>query len=76
MVAQIKYFFFRFFSLFKKDVRVVVKNIDDPIFKDELSSFLLAFKDNNGGTLEKLLLFRDINGSLSEQITNGLKDLK
>jgi hypothetical protein len=66
---------FKFFSLIKKDERVVVKNPSDPIFKEELSSFLLAFKDNNGGTLAKLLLFRDINKSLREQIANELKEL-
>lgn len=66
---------FRFFSLIKKDERVVVKNPSDPIFKEELSSFLLAFQDNNGGTLTKLLIFRDINKNLSQQITNELKEL-
>jgi len=65
----------RFMSLIEKDERMVVKNPEDPIFKDELSYFLIAFQDNNGGTLDKLLLFKDINTSLSEQITNELKKL-
>lgn len=65
----------RFLSLIEKDERMVVKNPDDPIFRDELSFFLIAFQDNNGGTLEKLLLFKDINKSLREQITNELKKL-
>ena len=66
----------RFLSLIEKDERMVVKNPNDPIFIEELSFFLIAFQDNNGGTLEKLLVFRDINKKLREQITNGLKELK
>jgi len=65
----------RFLSLIEKDERMVVKNPDDPIFRGELSFFLIAFQDNNGGTLEKLLLFRDINKSLREQIATELKKL-
>jgi len=65
----------RFLSLIEKDERMVVKNPDDPIFRDELSFFLIAFQDNNGGTLEKLVLFKDINKNLREQITNELKKL-
>lgn len=65
----------RFLSLIEKDERMVVKNPDDPIFIQELSFFLIAFQDNNGGTLEKLLVFRDINKKLREQITEGLKAL-
>ncbi len=45
----------RFLSLIEKDEHIVVKNPEDPIFKDALSYFLIAFQDNNGGTLEKLL---------------------
>ncbi len=67
--------FVQFMSLIEKDKRMVVKNPDDPIFIEELSFFLIAFQDNNGGTLEKLLVFRDINKQLREQITNGLKEL-
>lgn len=62
----------RFLSLIEKDERMVVKNPNDPIFIEELSFFLIAFQDNNGGTLDKLLVFRDINKKLREQITNGL----
>jgi hypothetical protein len=65
----------RFLSLIEKDERMVVKNPDDPIFIEELTFFLIAFQDNNGGTLEKLLVFRDINEKLREQITKGLKKL-
>ena len=65
----------RFLSLIEKDERIVVKNPEDPIFKDELSYFLIAFQDNNDGTLEKLLLFKKINTSLREQIKNELKEL-
>ena len=65
----------RFLSLIEKDERMVVKNPDDPIFIEELTFFLVAFQDNNGGTLEKLLVFRDINKKLRDQITNGLKKL-
>lgn len=64
----------RFLSLIAKDERIVVKNPNDPIFKDELSFFLMAFQDNNGGTLEKLLVFKKINKSLRKQIGNELKD--
>ena len=66
----------RFLSHIDKDVRMVVKNPDDPVFIEELTFFLVAFQDNNGGTLDKLLVFRDINKQLRDQITNGLKDLK
>jgi hypothetical protein len=65
----------RFLSLIEKDVRMVVKDPDDPIFKEELTFFLIAFQDNNGGTLDKLLVFRDINKELRENITNGLEVL-
>tara|TARA_R100000935_G_scaffold8302_7_gene17527 strand:+ start:157620 stop:158351 length:732 start_codon:yes stop_codon:yes gene_type:complete len=66
----------RFISSLEKDERMVVKNPYDPIFVEELTFFLIGFQDNNGGTLEKLLVFKDINTSLREQITNGLKELK
>ncbi|WP_235299472.1 DUF6090 family protein [Portibacter marinus] len=62
----------RFMSFIEKDERMVVENPEDPIFKDELSNFLIAFQDNNGGTLDKLLQFKDLNTTLREQITNGL----
>ena len=65
----------RFLSLIEKDERMVVKNPEDPFFKEELTFFLIAFQDNNGGTLDKLLLFRDINKNLREQISNQLKKL-
>lgn len=66
---------FRFFSLIEKDEQIVVKNQNDSIFKEELASFLLAFQDNNAGTLDKLIDFKDTNTNLREQITKGLKEL-
>jgi hypothetical protein len=66
----------RFLSHIEKDELMIVKNPNDPIFQEELSFFLVAFKDNNGGTLEKLLVFGDINKDLRNQITSGLKELK
>jgi hypothetical protein len=54
---------------------MVVKNPNDPIFIAELSFFLIAFQDNNGGTLDKLLVFGDINKQLREKIKNGLNTL-
>ncbi|SDB19855.1 hypothetical protein SAMN03097699_0052 [Flavobacteriaceae bacterium MAR_2010_188] len=65
----------QFLSLIEKDVRMVVKDPENPIFIEELTFFLMAFQDNNGGTLEKLLVFRDINKELREQIANGLIEL-
>ena len=65
----------RFLSLIEKDEQMVVKNPNDPNFIEELSFFLIAFQDNNGGTLNKLLVFEDINNKLREQIMNGLKKL-
>lgn len=65
----------RFLRLMDKDKLMIVKNPDDPIFKQELSVFLIAFQDNNFGTLEKLLVFKDINKSLREQIAQELKEL-
>ena len=65
----------RFLSLIEKDERMVVKNPNDLIFIEELSFFLIAFQDNNGGTLEKLLMFGDFNKQLREQTKNGLKAL-
>lgn len=65
----------RFLSQIEKDERMVVKNPNDPVFIEELSFFLIAFQDNNGGTLEKLLVFRDINKKLCDQIRNVLKEL-
>lgn len=64
---------FRFFSLLNKDERIELKSPGDPIFKEELATFLLGFRDNNGATLKKLLLFRDINSSLSIQLASELK---
>jgi hypothetical protein len=65
----------QFLSRIEKDVRMVVKDPDDPIFKEKLNIFLVAFQDNNGNTLDKLLVFRDINKELRKNITNGLKVL-
>ena len=67
---------FRFLSNIKKDEWVDVKNPNDPLFKEELSTFLLGFKDNNGGSLSKLVVFKDINSNLRELIANDLKSLK
>jgi hypothetical protein len=62
-------------SLIEKDERMVVKNPNDPVFIEELTFFLIAFQDNNGGTLEKLLIFRKINKELRELISNSLNEL-
>jgi hypothetical protein len=64
----------RFLSFLEKDERVIVKNPNDQVFKDELSHFLLTFQDNNGGTLDSLILFKDINARLREQIANQLNE--
>lgn len=66
----------RFLSQIEKDERMVVKNPNDPVFIEELSFFLIAFQDNNGGTLEKLLVFRDINKKLCDQIRIALSELE
>lgn len=50
----------RFLLLIEKDERIVVKNLNVPIFKDELSFFLMVFQDNNDKKLEKLLVFKKI----------------
>lgn len=65
----------RFLSQLEKDRRMVVKNPNDPSFIDELSFFLPAFRANNSGTLQKLLVFRDINSDLQLQLTKGLDKL-
>ncbi|MFZ1791354.1 MAG: DUF6090 family protein [Saprospiraceae bacterium] len=64
---------FRFFSYFKRDQGVIVKDPNDQNFKEELSSILFSFTDNNGGTLSKLIKFRGINASLISEIAEELK---
>ena len=65
----------RFISTMSKDDKVVLKDTFNPIFKSELAQFLIAFKDNNGGTLTKLIDFQKKNKSLSEQIEKELQTL-
>lgn len=66
---------FRFFSFFKRDQGVIVKDPNDQNFKEELSSILFSFTDNNGGTLSKLIEFRGINASLISEIAEELKSM-
>jgi hypothetical protein len=64
--------FIRFITIIDKDKRMILKDPLDPIFKEELLLFLRTFKDNNEGTLEKLIMFRNINMDLSEEIKKEL----
>jgi len=65
--------FMRFVSDMKKDDEVVLKDAINPIFKNELAQFLIAFKDNNGGTLSNLIVFQENNMKLTEQIEKELQ---
>ncbi len=63
----------RFFLNLQKDRQVLLKNSSDPEFISELSSFLLPFQDNSGGTLNKLFIFEESNSQLRQKITETLK---
>ena len=47
---------------------------NDPLFKKELLEELVAFRGNNNGTLEKLLVFRQLNQKLIALIVAELKE--
>lgn len=66
----------RHFEMLDKDVKIIVKDIHDPAFKDVLLSELIPFRDNNSGTLRTLLSFRSINLELIEAIDRELNRLK
>ena len=67
--------FMRFISEMNKDEEVVLEDAFSPIFKNELAQFLIAFKDNNGATLAKLIVFQKKNMNLSEKIEKNLQHI-
>ena len=56
--------------------KVTISDANDPEFKQKLYRELVAFKDNNGGTLSKLLQFHEINISLRNAIQSELNQLQ
>ena len=50
----------------------MVENVNDPIFKEELMTYLVSFRDNNGGTLSKLQNFLELHNSLIRDIKNEI----
>jgi hypothetical protein len=56
--------------------KVTIADVNDPEFKRKLYRELVAFKDNNGGTLSKLLQFHEINISLRDAIQSELNQLQ
>jgi len=65
-----------YFKMLDKDRKVIVKDPQDPAFKDALLSELIPFRDNNTGTLRTLLSFRSINLQLIEAVDQELNRLK
>jgi hypothetical protein len=55
---------------------VTISNADDRVFLKELYDELNNFKDNNMGTLEKLIKFREMNASLIHDIEIELTRLR
>ncbi|MEA1786064.1 DUF6090 family protein [Arenibacter sp. GZD96] len=66
----------RHFKMLDKEVKVIVKDIHDPAFKDDLLTELIPFRDNNIGTLKTLSSFSTTNLKLLEAVDRELNDLK
>lgn len=66
----------RFVNTFNLNEYVEITEPNNPIFKNELYRELISFKNNNGGTLERLNNFSKINKTLILDLETELKLLK
>lgn len=55
---------------------VSIVNYNDENLKKELYREMVSFKNNNIGTLDKLMVFYDLNQSLQNEIETELKLLE
>lgn len=65
----------RFVNTFNLNEYVEITEPNSEIFKNELYRELVSFKNNNGGTLERLGNFRNINTALISDLEQELKKL-
>lgn len=66
----------RFFESVNLNKSVTIMHYDDKNLKKELYREMVGFKDNNGGTLAKLIVFFNLNTSLRNDVEIELKKLK
>lgn len=66
----------RFFEAISLNKSVTIVNYDNESLKKALYREMVAFKDNNGGTLNKLIVFYNLNTSLRNDIEQELEHLK
>ena len=66
----------RFIESLALNQRVTLNTHNDADLKKELYREMVAFKNNNIGTLEKLIVFYNLNNSLRSQITSEIKLLE
>jgi hypothetical protein len=67
---------FKYINIIKLNQFVLIKDPDDPNFLAELNVEIIGFRDNNIGTLEKLLVFEGINKRLIMDLESELSVLK
>ena len=66
----------RFFQAISLNKSITIVKYNDKVLKNELYRKMVSFKDNNLGTLNKLIVFFDLNKSLRNNIEIELKRLK
>lgn len=66
----------RFFQAISLNKSITIVKYNDTVLKNELYREMVSFKDNNLGTLNKLIVFFDLNKSLRNNIEIELKRLK
>jgi len=66
----------RFFQAISLNKSITIVKYNDKVLKNELYREMVSFKDNNLGTLNKLIVFFDLNKSLRNNIEIELKRLK
>ena len=66
----------RFVESITLNENVTIINYNDENLKKELYREMVSFKDNNLGTLDKLIVFYNLNQSLRDEIRAELKSLE
>ncbi|TXD54377.1 MULTISPECIES: DUF6090 family protein [unclassified Polaribacter] len=66
----------RFFESVNLNKTVSIRSYNDKNLKNELYREMVGFKDNNGGTLAKLIVFFDLNKALRNEIEIELRKIK
>jgi Family of unknown function (DUF6090) len=62
-------------KLVDKDQTVKIKDIKDPVFKEDLLNEIITFRDNNHGTTLTVMAFEDINAELTRLVEAQIKKL-